>query len=240
MNTIKEPRVYGDIVAINVDVQNDFALPTGALSVADGEAVIAPLNATSDFVRKNGGFVIDTGDQHDPRTTHFNTNGGPWPVHCVKNRAGAALHDALDIKPNDSVAHKGLSLVDDGYSGFEAIIQDGKAKNIVADLPVDQQTVEVALVRIAEVNQDLGKRTAVLIGGLATDYCVRATVLDALKTTTREWVDIIAIEDAMRAVNLAYDDGEKAIAEMKSQGAIFMNSYEIIEGNIVVDKRGER
>jgi len=240
MKTIEAPRTYGEIVAINVDVQNDFALPTGALSVNDGEAVIAPLNATSDFVRDNGGFVIDTGDQHDPRTKHFNTNGGPWPVHCVKNRAGAAIHDGLEIKPHDSIAHKGLSLTDDGYSGFEAIIQDGRAKNLVADLPEVEQTVEVALMRIVEVNKDFNKRTAVLIGGLATDYCVKATVLDALKTTSREWADIIVIEDAMRAVNIAYDDGDKAIAEMKANGAIFMQSYDIIEGSILVDRRGER
>lgn len=240
MNTIQLPRTYGEVVQINVDVQNDFALPTGALSVKHGEEVIAPLNQTSDFVRENNGFVIDTGDEHDMRTTHFAINGGPWPVHCVKNRAGAAIHDDLEIKPNDSMAHKGLSLTDDGYSGFEAIIQDGKAKNLVSDLPYEQQTVEVALTRIAEVNKDLNKRTAILIGGLATDYCVKATVLDALRVTDREWVDVIAIEDAMRAVNIAYDDGDNAIAEMKAQGALFMNSYDIIEGNILVDRRGER
>lgn len=240
MNTIELPRTYGEVVEINVDVQNDFALPTGALSVRDGEAVIEPLNATSEFVRENDGFVIDTGDQHDPRTTHFDTNGGPWPVHCVKNRAGAALHDNLEIKPNDSIAHKGLSLTDDGYSGFEAVIQGGKTESIVAELPHPEQTVEVAIRRIVEVNKDLGKRTALLIGGLATDYCVKATVIDALRTTERDWADVIVIEDAIRAVNIAYDDGEKAIAEMKANGAIFMNSYDIIEGTILVDRRGER
>jgi nicotinamidase/pyrazinamidase len=240
MNTFPQPRNCGEVVAINVDVQNDFALPTGALAVEGGEAVIAPLNVTSEFVRRHDGFVIDTSDQHDPRTAHFAINGGPWPIHCIKNRAGAAIHNDLEILPNDSMAHKGLSLVDDGYSGLEALIQDGKAKNLVAELPADQQTVEAALVRIAEVNKDLGKRTAILIGGLATDYCVKATVLDTLRATDRAWVDVIAIEDAMRAVNLAYDDGANAIAAMKAEGAIFMQSYDIIEGGILVDRRGER
>ncbi|MEO5948814.1 MAG: hypothetical protein ABIP74_00235, partial [Candidatus Saccharimonas sp.] len=71
MSTIELPRTYGEAVIIDVDVQNDFALPTGALSVRDGEAVIAPLNAVDQFVRANNGFNIKTGDEHDPRTTHF-------------------------------------------------------------------------------------------------------------------------------------------------------------------------
>ena len=116
MKTSNEtPTTYGDILTINVDVQNDFALPTGALSVPDGEGVIKPLNQLNTWTRESGGTVVFTGDWHPDDTTHFDTHGGPWPVHCRANRAGAAIHDDLYIDTaQDTIAHKGMSNTDEG------------------------------------------------------------------------------------------------------------------------------
>lgn len=151
-------------------------------------------------------------------------------MHCVAETGGAAFPAALDIRPGDIIASKGQSLVDDGYSGLEA--------SFVADGQI--VSVEELLKKRSQTQRELGNRSLVLVMGLATDYCVKATVLDALAAIDRDWVDVVAVEDAMRAVNLALDDGAKAIDEMKQAGAEFAQSFEIIEGGILIDKGGER
>ncbi|NCU37734.1 isochorismatase family protein [Candidatus Saccharibacteria bacterium] len=249
-HTLNNPRNYGDVITIVVDEQNDFC-PGGSLAVTDGDRIVPPTNAITDWTRKNGGSVVFTRDKHNPETAHFISNGGPWPPHCVRyddmevrpqGTEGAALRTDLDIREGDAIASKGMSNLDDGYSGMEAQLEPRASilNDIVHDLAVDDATVEAALLRTVRVNQELGARTLTIVMGLATDYCVRATVLDALRVTDRKWVDVVAVEDAMRAVDLAYGDGEKAIAEMKAQGAVFMQTYDVIEGGIIVDRRGER
>ena len=194
------------IVTINVDVQNDFC-PGGALAVTEGDQVIAPLSALNEYTRENGGIVIATGDQHPAETPHFDK----WPVHCVAGTEGAALNTALDIRTTDIIVDKGMEQTD-GYSGLEGITRDGRT--------------------IAEIIQPVGReRVAVLIGGLATDYCVLNTTLDALKVDPKDGeLKIYAIRDAMRAVNIQPTDGENAIAEMEAAGAIVIDSVEILTG----------
>lgn len=232
MNTLETPRVYGEVVVGNIDVQNDFC-PGGTLAIEHGDQVIEPLNAVGDLVVAHDGFAFDTGDFHKPLTKHFDTNGGPWPVHCVEYRAGAAFHDDLTIRPNDTIAYKGMSLVDDGYSGAEAVIQRGRLEAIVADLPAEERTIGAAVERLEQETEYRKRRLAVLIGGLATDYCVKATVLDILALTNRETTDVIVLRDAIRAVNET--TGNEAMQAMLEAGALAMTTQEILAGGIVID-----
>lgn len=172
---------------IVVDVQNDFC-PGGALAVPGGDEVIEPLNnLIKDFLVR-GDLVIKTRDWHPPETKHFADFGGRWPVHCVRETPGAQFHSALLGDPRVIVVSKGIGH-EDGYSGFDGT-------NLVFLLR--QQSVE-----------------EVWIGGLATDYCVKNTALDAL----REGFKVEIIEAAVRAVNITPGDGARAIEEMRQAGA---------------------
>lgn len=213
---------YDRVVAVNVDVQNDFC-PGGALGVDEGATVIAPINQVSSWTRQNNGLVVYTRDWHLPQSKHFADFGGPWPVHCVQETEGAALRSDLDVYfPTDLLMSKGMDVEDDGYSGFEAKTEDG-------------QTLE------ALITPEETERVAVLIGGLATDYCIKSTVLDGCKIAQEinnnhypHPLDIYVIEDAIRAVNLNPDDGENAKADMKLAGARFVNSRDVIQGNAIL------
>ena len=196
------------IVTINVDVQNDF-LPGGSLAVTEGDQVIAPLNAVNEYTRTNGGTVIFTGDQHPEVTPHFGPDA--WPVHCVASTEGAALADTLDIQPQDVIVDKGMGQTD-GYSAFEGITRDGRT--------------------LEQVVQPVGKeRVVVLMGGLATDYCVLNSALDALKVDTNEGdITLLVLRDAIRAVNIQPQDGETAIAKMEAAGATMIDSVDVLTG----------
>ena len=183
-------------VQINVDVQNDFC-PGGSLGVQEGDQVVAPLNALARSVRAAGGMVIHTGDFHPPQTSHFDT----WPVHCVVDTPGSDLHAALDVQPADPLIRKGTGANDDAYSGFDG--QDAAGRSLAEVLGPGPVTV--------------------FVGGLATDYCVKATVLDALK---QPGVTAYAVTDAMRAVNVQPGDGDAAIAQMVAAGARPITSAE--------------
>lgn len=172
---------------IVVDVQNDFC-PGGTLAVPHGDEVIAPLNKLIDQFLERGDPVYKSRDWHPPTTRHFTAYGGTWPVHCVQNTEGAQFHPALRDDPRIKVISKGLSNAD-GYSAFEETNLGSQLNN-------------------AGVEE-------VVVGGLATDYCVKNTVLDALKQGYR----VKAIEDAMRPVELKPGDGERAIEEMRAAGA---------------------
>lgn len=225
METPSTTKYYGDVTSIVVDEQNDF-LPGGALAVADGDAVIRPTNNMTAWTHQIEGSVIFTRDWHPTETAHFDI----WPAHCVAETEGAAFPAQLDIRPSDIVASKGQSMVDDGYSGLEATFEaDGRVVS-----------VEELIKQRSQAQQALGKRSLVLVMGLATDYCVKATVLDLLAATDRDWVDVVAVEDAMRAVNVATGDGTAAIDDMQRAGAQFAQSLEIIEGVQVASARGER
>ena len=172
---------------IVVDVQNDFC-PGGTLAVPHGDEVIEPLNKLIDEFLERGAPVYKSRDWHPPETKHFAAHGGTWPVHCVQNTEGANFHSELRDDPRITVISKGLG-DKDCYSAFDE-----------TDLAthLHQHKVE-----------------EVVVGGLATDYCVKNTVLDALKHGFK----VKAVENAMRAVDLHPGDGERAIAEMRDAGA---------------------
>jgi len=172
---------------IVVDVQNDFC-PGGTLAVAHGDEVVPPLNEIIDQFLERGDPVFKSRDWHPPTTKHFAKYGGTWPVHCVQNTWGAEFHPALRDDPRIIVASKGLGDTD-CYSAFDE-----------TDLAS----------QLHELNVE-----EVLVGGLATDYCVKNTVLDALKHGFK----VKALKNAMRAVNLQPGDGDRAIDEMRAAGA---------------------
>lgn len=172
---------------IVIDVQNDFC-PGGTLAVPHGDEVVAPLNQQIEKFLARGEPVYKTRDWHPPTTKHFAAYGGTWPVHCVQNTHGAQFHPALKDDARIHIISKGLGDID-GYSAFDKT-------ELAANL--HQQGVQ-----------------ELVVGGLATDYCVKNTVLDALKMGFK----VKAIENAMRAVDLEPGDGERAIEEMRAAGA---------------------
>jgi nicotinamidase/pyrazinamidase len=172
---------------IVVDVQNDFC-PGGALAVAHGDEVVAPLNNLIAEFLARGEPVYKSRDWHPSQTKHFAAYGGTWPVHCVQETHGAEFHPELIDDPRIEIISKGMG-DEDNYSAFDG-----------TDL--------AARLRKEGVKE-------VLIGGLATDYCVKNTVLDAL----REGFKVKAVANAMRPVELKPGDGERAIKEMKQGGA---------------------
>jgi nicotinamidase/pyrazinamidase len=195
-------------IAIGVDIQNDFC-PDGSLPVPSGDTIVAPFNKVAKATREAGGSVVYTRDWHPATTTHFDA----WPVHCVAETTGAAFHPDLDVQTGDFVISKGTKVDEDAYSGFDALTPDG-----------------TSLEEIIEAKLQKYEKVVLRIGGLATDYCLQATVLDALALQERigaSRLAVIALEDCMKAVNIAEDDGKKAVANMKAHGAVFMDSTEV-------------
>ena len=178
---------------IVVDVQNDFC-PGGSLAVAHGDEVVAPLNKLMNEFLDRGDPVFKTRDWHPAQTKHFADYGGTWPVHCVQNTHGAEFHPHLLDDPRITVVSKGFDESADGYSGFDGT-------------------------QLAQTLRDAGVEE-VWVGGLATDYCVKHTVVDAV----REGFKVRALGDAMRPVNVNPDDGRKAIEEMSAAGAEIVGS----------------
>jgi nicotinamidase/pyrazinamidase len=187
---------YGDRTALLVvDVQNDFADPAGSLSVRGGEEIIAPINDEVARALAGGGVVVYTQDWHPEMTPHFARDGGIWPVHCVAGTWGAELHPSLRVEGER--IRKGIG-GEDGYSGFT--VRDPVSGD---ETPTELE----AMLRRHDVQR-------VVVCGLATDYCVRATALDAV----RLGFETSLLADAIAAVNLEPEDGERAIAEMASAG----------------------
>jgi nicotinamidase/pyrazinamidase len=180
---------------IVVDVQNDFADPTGSLYVPGGEDVVARVNEEIAAAVTAGSVVVYTQDWHPPATPHFQSGGGVWPVHCVRETWGAEFHPALDVA--GEVVRKG-SGAEDGYSGFTTR---------------DATSGEERPTELASLLKKRGVER-VVIAGLATDYCVKETAIDA---TRLGWDTTVATE-AIRAVNLEEGDDERARTEMRSAG----------------------
>ncbi len=179
-----------------VDAQNDFADPAGSLPVPGGEAVVPAANAEIAAARAAGAFVVYTQDWHPASTPHFAKDGGVWPVHCVAGTWGAALHPVLDV--DGPLVRKG-SAGEDGYSGFS--MRD----------PVTGATVPTELDGLL---RERGIRRVIVVG-LATDYCVKATCLDARALGYETTV----LRAAIAAVELRPGDGERALDEMRAAGA---------------------
>jgi nicotinamidase/pyrazinamidase len=138
--------------------------------------------------------VVADRDWHPEKTTHFAQYGGSWPPHCIQGTLGAEYHADLRFPPGTVHIRKGMGANEDAYSGFEGRDDSGTA--------------------LREILQARGVKT-IYVGGLATDYCVRATVLDGLKAGFK----VVVIGDACRAVNVQPTDGEQALAEMQAAGA---------------------
>jgi nicotinamidase/pyrazinamidase len=175
-----------------IDFQNDFT-SGGALAVPEGDEIAEPVK------RLAGEFdhVFATRDWHPPDHASFETEGGPWPVHCVQGTHGAELHPGMRDIEVDAIVDVGVEREDEGYSGFE--------KSKLADLLREKGVDKVAVV------------------GLATDYCVRASAIDAC----REGFDTTVVTDAIRAVEVEPGDGERAIEDMKRAGAKLATSSEL-------------
>lgn len=172
---------------IVVDVQNDFC-PGGALAVAYGDEVVAPLNKLITEFLERGEPVFKSRDWHPAKTKHFQKYGGTWPVHCVQNTKGAEFHPDLVDDIHIRIISKGLG-DEDCYSAFDG-----------TDLALQLRRLGVS---------------EVWVGGLATDYCVRNTVLDAVK----EGFTVKALENAMRPVEVNPGDGARALEGMRAAGA---------------------
>jgi nicotinamidase/pyrazinamidase len=177
----------GDALVI-VDVQNDF-LPGGALAVPRGDEVVPALNGYIARFSANKLPIFATRDWHPRNHCSFKAQGGPWPPHCVAESPGAGFASALRLTADVIVISKAMSAEQDAYSGFGGtdLAQRLRALNI----------------------------TRVFVGGLATDYCVLNTVLDALK----HGFETMLLTDAIRAVNVQPDDGAKAEETMRRAGA---------------------
>ena len=176
-----------------VDLQNDFC-PDGALAVRDGHAIVPVVNRYLERFRRAGAPVYLTRDWHPPVTQHFQAYGGGWPPHCVQGTPGARFHPALAAPPEAVVVSKGMDPSADAYSAFQA--EDDKGR-LLGDALVAR-----------------GVRR-IYVSGLATDYCVRATALDAL----RDGFEVVILTDAIGAVDLEPGDGSRAIDQMRDAGA---------------------
>jgi len=189
------PRYGPRTALLVVDVQNDFADPKGSLSVRGGSAVVPVLNDETRAAREAGAYVAYTQDWHPHDTPHFAKDGGVWPVHCLAGTWGAWFHP--DLEMHGPSVRKG-SNGEDGYSGFT--MRD----------PVTSRTIPTELEDLLREH----RVERVVIGGLATDYCVKATALDAVRLGFGTTV----LEDAIAAVDLTPGDGDRALDELREAG----------------------
>ena len=185
--------MQGKDALLIIDVQNDFC-PGGALPVADGDRVVPALNRYIERFERAKLPIFATRDWHPEKTRHFKAYGGLWPPHCIQGTKGAEFRTDLKLPESAVVVSAGMAPDEEGYSGFEGRDERGTE---LADL-LRQRGVE-----------------RIFVGGLATDYCVKHTVLDGLKHGFK----IVLLEDAARGVNLKPGDAERAIAEMLRAGA---------------------
>jgi nicotinamidase/pyrazinamidase len=187
---------YDDRTALLVvDVQNDFADPGGSLYVEGGEKVVPVVNREVDRARSAGAAVIYTRDWHPPETPHFEIYGGKWPVHCVRDTWGAEYHPDLEVGGDQIRKATGR---EDGYSGFS-----------VQRL----ETGDVASTGLEEQLRERGIERVVIVG-LATDYCVKETGLDAVE----KGFDATVLREAVRAVDVEPGDGARALEELERAG----------------------
>lgn len=182
---------------IVVDMQNDFADPAGSLYVRGGEAIVEVVNAELAAAVSGGAATVCTQDWHPENTPHFAKYGGIWPVHCVAGTWGAQLHPDLRVPRGATMVRKGVN-GEDGYSGFS--VRDpttGVAGQTDLDAALRSRGVE-----------------SVVVIGLATDYCVKETALDALRLGYATSV----VTGAIRSVDLRDGDGDHALAELRAAG----------------------
>lgn len=188
-----------DSALVIVDVQNDFC-PGGALPCPEGDKVIPPLNDLAERFDRQGQTVVATRDWHPEDHMSFEEQGGPWPPHCVQGTEGAAFHPELDLPEGTVEIKKGDDPDAEDYSGFLGSDDRGRS--------------------LAEVLEAEGVER-VFVGGLATDYCVKETTLDALD----EGFETYLVDDAHRGVDA--QDSQEAVEEMTEAGAETVRSDEV-------------
>jgi len=176
-----------------IDVQKDFC-PGGALAAPRGEEVVPVLNRYIRYFQERNVPILATRDWHPAKTSHFKEYGGQWPVHCVQNTPGAQFHPELQLPEKAIVFSKGMNEDSEGYSAFEGL--------------------DSAEQRLQDFLKEISVKI-LYIGGLATDYCVRASVLDALKNG----FEVFLLLDAVRGVDVNPGDADKALKEMFKAGA---------------------
>ena len=185
----------GDALVV-VDVQNDFV--SGSLAVPGGAEVIAPLNAYLAAFAHRGLHVVASRDWHPADHMSFREQGGPWPAHCVANTPGAAFVEGLRLPDGVMLVSKATEPGREAYSAFEG-----------TDL--HRRLRRLGIKRL-------------FVGGLATDYCVLRTVMDALTLG----YEIFVLEDAIRAVDVNAGDGARAVDEMRREGAHFVSLEDLL------------
>ena len=176
-----------------VDLQNDFC-PGGGLPVPEGDKVVPVLNRYIELFTGRGLPIFASRDWHPPTTSHFRDFGGIWPVHCVRETKGARFHPELRLPDTAIVVSKGMDPSRDDYSAFQAITAEG--------------------VPLPAVLKEMGI-TSLFVGGLATDYCVKESVMEGL----RHGLSMTLLEDASRGVDLTAGDSVRAAEEMVRAGA---------------------
>jgi nicotinamidase/pyrazinamidase len=192
---------------VMVDVTNDFACPDGGLPVKNGAAVVPVLNRLKSEADSKGWVTFATRDKHPANSKHFKVNGGAWPKHGEAGTWGFGFHPDLDIR-GAGIVSKGMSGEDDGYSAFEGITDGG---------PIETGILfEDALKRLGVEE--------LFVGGLATDYCVKATAIDGVRAGFR----VFLVRDACRAVNADPKDEERAIDAMRQAGVEILTSDSIL------------
>lgn len=178
---------------ILIDIQKDF-VKGGTLPVPDGNAVVPILNEYISLFKEERLRVYATRDWHPEISEHFMEYGGLWPPHCVQNTSGAEFHPDLQLPTDAEIISGGVGRSDQGYSGFEGHNEQGEG-----------------------LSGSLRERgvTSLYIGGLATDYCVRATALDALA----EGFEVTLLIDAIRGIDVEPGDSQAAVDEVVAHGA---------------------
>jgi nicotinamidase/pyrazinamidase len=190
-----ESRYGPEVGLVIVDVQNDFADPAGSLYVKGGSEIVPLVNAEIDRALEAGAAIAYTQDWHPARTPHFAADGGIWPSHCVQETWGAQLHPELSLR--GPIVRKGAH-GEDGYSGFSM-------RNPTGGPPIPTE-LDATLARAGV------KR--IVICGLATDYCVKATALDGVQLG----YETAVLRDAIRAVDLTPGDGDRALDDLAAAG----------------------
>jgi nicotinamidase/pyrazinamidase len=195
------PMRVSNVALLVIDVQMDFC-PGGALAVPDGDRVVPVLNTLLRLATSQGTPVYASRDWHPPRSRHFQPEGR-WPIHCVVDSPGARFHPDLGLPSDVTIVSKGVAPDADGYSAFDGHLADGTA---LAD--------------------ELHRRQIdhLVVAGLATDYCVKHSVLDARSLSWR----VAVATDAIAPVELAPGDGARALEEMKTAGATLRPSEDIV------------
>jgi nicotinamidase/pyrazinamidase len=188
----------GTKALIVVDLQNDFC-PGGRLEVEDGDQIVAPINKLISTFAKNGLPVAFTRDWHPEDHCSFKARGGTWPSHCVQGTPGAEFHPSLRVPPQAILVSKGTNMDRDAYSGFQETDLEERLRQAGA--------------------------TELFVCGLATDYCVKNTVIDALALGFK----VSVIEDCTRGVNLGRADSARALRLMTTKGAKSVSSSAIVK-----------